>query len=109
DGGPVSAAVIAPTAASNFLIGRNMWLALAFGFVNAGETLLTAWLIRRWFGSTFKLDDVRQVLGFMVTGAAASALAATGAAAAIGLVPSTAFPLNGWRGWVAGRLAGSGG
>src|SRR5262249_51842196 len=98
---PVCAGVIGATAASNFMIGRNIWLALAFGFVNAGETLLTAWLIRRWFGSTFKLDDVRQVLGFMVTGAAASALAATGAAAAIGLVQSTAFPLNVWRVWFA--------
>ena len=36
----------------------------------------------RWFGGVFKLDDVRQVLGFLVASAVGAAMAATGVALA---------------------------
>ena len=104
---PVCAGVIGATAAANFMFGKNIWLATAIGFVNAGDTLLTAWLIGRWFGSAFRLDDVRQVLGFMLASAAGAAIAAVGGAAAMSLVQSTLSPLNVWRIWFAACLLGT--
>ena len=56
------------------MIGRNAWLAIAFGTINAGQPLLTAWLLERWFGSRFKLEDVQRVLGFLVASAIGSAI-----------------------------------
>ena len=98
---PVAAGVVVATAASNLMIARNPWLAVAFGFINAGQALLTAWLIERWFGSAFKLDDVPQVLGFLVASAVGAAAAAVGAAVAVGLVQPTASAPTVWRLWFA--------
>jgi hypothetical protein len=60
-----------------------------------------AWLIERRFGSAFKLDDVPQVLGFLVASAAGAAAAAVGAAVAVSLVEPTASALTVWRLWFA--------
>ena len=62
---PVSAGVVVATVVSNLMIGRNTWLAIAFGFVNAGQALLAAGLIEHWFGRSLKLGDVSQSLGFL--------------------------------------------
>ena len=63
---PVAAAVAIATTLSNLMIARNAWLAIAFGLVNAGQALLTAWLIERWFGSAFKLEDVPRCWGSLL-------------------------------------------
>ena len=55
------------------MITGNFLLALTFGVVCAGQTLLTAWLVERWFGRAFKLEDVPQVLGFLVASAVGAA------------------------------------
>ena len=69
--------------------------------INAAQTLLTAWLIERWFGSRFKLEDVHRVLGFLVASAIGAAIAAVGAAIAVSLIEPTASPLHVWRLWFA--------
>jgi integral membrane sensor domain MASE1 len=94
---PVAVAVAVATIASNLLIARNPWLAVTFGLVNAGQTLLTAWLIERRFGNEFRLDGVAQVLGLLVATAIGAALAAIGAAVAVGLVQPAASSLNACR------------
>src|SRR5215468_10400915 len=53
---PIGAAVFIATLAHNLSVARNLWLTVAFGLINAGQPLLTAWLIERWFGSTFRLE-----------------------------------------------------
>ena len=98
---PVAAAVVVATIVCNLMIGRNAWLAIAFGSINAGQTLFTAWLLERWFGSTFKLEDVQRVLGFLGASALGSAIAAVGAAIAVSLINPTASPLQVWRLWFA--------
>jgi PAS domain S-box-containing protein len=103
---PVSAGVVIATAVSNLTIGRNGWLAVVFGFVNAGQALLTAGLIQRWFGSSLKLGGVSQVLGFLVASTIGAAVAALGAAIAIGLITSTGSPFIVWRVWFASCLLG---
>ena len=104
---PVSVGVILATALSNLMIGRNIWLAAAFGFVNAGQALLTAWLIARWFGSAFKLDDVRQVLAFLLASAIGAAMAAVGAAGIISLGQPAGLRMDLWRLWFASCLLGT--
>ena len=98
---PVAAAVVIATTTCNLMTGRNAWLAIAFGSINAGQALLTSWLLERWFGSWFKLEGVQRVLGFLVSSAIGSAIAAVGAAIAIYLFNPTASPLHVWRLWFA--------
>jgi PAS domain S-box-containing protein len=98
---PVVVAVIISMVASILTMGRSPWLAIALGFVTASEALITAWLIERWFNGVFKLEDVPQVLGFLVASALAAAIGTTGAATAIRLVEPTTFPPDVWRLWFA--------
>jgi PAS domain S-box-containing protein len=99
--------VAVATIASKLLITGNLWLGITFGLVCAGQTLLTAWLIERWFGREFKLESVSQVLGFLVASTAGAAMAAFGAVAAISFVHSTGSPLDVWRPWFAACLLGT--
>src|SRR5262249_29315496 len=98
---PALAGIVLATLASNLMIGRNVWLAAAFGFVNAGHALCTTWLIGYWFGSAIKLDDVRQVLGFLVASAIGAVFAACAAAIAVRTFQTAAPTLNAWRVWFA--------
>jgi PAS domain S-box-containing protein len=103
---PIAAAVTVATVASSIMFGRSPWLAIALGFVNAGQALLTTSLIERWFGRAFKLEDVPQVLGFLVASAVGTAMGATGAAVAKTVFEPTAF-LHVWRVWFAACLLGT--
>src|SRR5262245_20187600 len=103
---PVAVAVVVATTLANVAIGRIASLSLIFGFVNAGQTLLTAWLVKRWFGREFKLEDIFQVLGFLAASAIGAAMAAAGAALAISLIQAAASTLELWRIWFASCLLG---
>jgi integral membrane sensor domain MASE1 len=104
---PVATAVVVATITSKLLITGNLWLGITFALVCAAQTLLTAWLIERWFGGVFKLEAVPQVLGFLVASAVGAAVAAVGAVAAVSLVQSTASALDVWRLWFASCLIGT--
>ena len=104
---PVAVGVAVATIGSSLTIGRNAWLGIAFGVVNAGQALTVSWLIERWFGRQFKLEDVPQVLGFLVASALGAATGASGAAIAVSLVEPTAFPPDVWRIWFAACLLGT--
>src|ERR1044072_818027 len=58
-GAPARWAVVAgtmvATIVANLLGDRNLWSSLFFALCNAGEALLVAWLIDRFFGSPFSL------------------------------------------------------
>src|SRR5262245_9988251 len=60
----IAAAIAIATIASSLTIGRSSWLAIALGLINAGQALLTAYLIERWFDRPFTFDDVRPRPGF---------------------------------------------
>src|SRR5215469_17919228 len=50
---PTAAGVIVATIIANLTGDRNVWSTTAFAFCNAGEAMLAAWLIERYFGSPF--------------------------------------------------------
>ena len=103
---PVSAGVVVAAAVSNLMIGRNAWLAVVFGFVNAGQALLTAGLIERWFGRSYNFGDVSKVLGFLVASTIGSTVGAMGATIAVGLIESIGSLFTVWRVWFASCLLG---
>jgi PAS domain S-box-containing protein len=98
---PVTIAVAFASIPSSLTVDRNLWLAIAFGVLDVGEVLIPAWLIERWFGAVFKLEEVRQVLGFLVASAIGAAVTAAGASIAISFVEPAAIPFNVWRLWFA--------
>jgi two-component sensor histidine kinase/integral membrane sensor domain MASE1 len=103
---PATVAVVIATIVANITIGRNLSLAFVFGLVNASQALLTSWLVERWFSRSFKLEDMFQVLGFLIASAVGAAIAAAGAALAVSLAQATASPLEVWRLWFASCLLG---
>ena len=104
---PVAVGVIAATFAANILVDRSLLSAVAFGLCNAVEALLVMWLIERWFGPRFNLDNLRRVLGFLAAAAVATATAALGASGAMKLFgPSTAEFLDVWEVWFASDALG---
>ena len=103
---PIATSVAIVTAASSIMFGKGPWVAVAFGLVTAGQAFLTTWLIERWFGDDFKLENVPQVLGFLVASAIGLAIGATGAAVAKTFAEPIAF-LYAWQLWFAPCLLGT--
>src|SRR5262245_20407922 len=97
---PVAIGVVVATVAANLLGDRNLWSSIFASLCNAGEALLAAWLIERWFGQPFKLDDLPRVLGFLAAATIAAAAAAIGGALTMGQFHSQAPLLSIWRVWV---------
>jgi signal transduction histidine kinase len=99
---PVVVGTMAATIVANVLGDRNLWSAVLFGLCNAGEAVLTAWLVGRYFGADFRLSKLRNVLG--LAGAAAVGVAASGVGGAITfkLFHSATTPiLTTWEHWFA--------
>jgi len=63
---PVAAGAMAATIVANLMGDRTLFSAVVFGLCNAGEALLTAWLIERYFGLGFNLGKLSHVLGILV-------------------------------------------
>ena len=66
----------------NLLGDRNVWSALVFAVCNAGEALVVALLIQRFFGSPFRLESLTRVFGLVAAAIVATAL--SGGVALIG-------------------------
>ena len=56
---------MAATIAANLMGDRNVGSALVFAVCNAGEALIIATLIERYFGTPFGLDRLSHVIGFL--------------------------------------------
>ncbi len=103
---PVAVGVLIATITANLMGDRHLPTAILFGICNAGEALLTAWLVRRWFGRPFRLDRVDHVLGLLTAATVATALAAVGGALTIGLLHTAAPFWSAWRIWFLSDLMG---
>ena len=79
---PVVVGTMAATIAANLFGDRNLWSAVLFALCNAGEAVLTAWLIEHYFGSDFRLDKLRNVLGLAAAAIIGAAVSGIGGAIA---------------------------
>jgi integral membrane sensor domain MASE1 len=100
--GPVVVGTMAATIVANLLGDRNLWSTALFALCNAGEAVLTAWLIGHYFGSDFRLSKLRNVLGLAATAIIGAAVSGIGGAVAFKLFHSATTPiLTTWQHWLA--------
>jgi integral membrane sensor domain MASE1 len=98
-GPPLVAGVVIGTVAANLMSDRSLLTSLLKGFCNAGEAVVVAWLLERWFGWPFRFADLRRVTGFLAAAGLAAALSAIGGAATMALLHTTAPYWDVWRTW----------
>ncbi len=97
---PVIIGTVAATIAANLLGDRSLWSALVFALCNAGEAVLVAFLIQRFFGSPFRLELVKRVFGLVAAAIVATALSGTVATVAYKTLYASPAPvLTIWRTW----------
>lgn len=103
----VVGAVLVATLVATLMGDRNIWVSTAFALCNVGEALLAAWLIERYFGASFTLNRLRNVLGLLAAAAIATAASGIGATAAYELLHDPTAPIwNTWRHWFASGAVG---
>ena len=90
--------VVVGTIAANILSDRNLLTSIFKGFCNAGEAVLLAWLVERWFG-IFTFGDLRRVVGFLAAAGLATATSAIGGATTMTLLHTAAPFWEVWRTW----------
>jgi PAS domain S-box-containing protein len=103
----VAAGTMVATIVANLLGDRNLSSSIIFALCNAGEALLAAGLIERYFGTPFNFDQLRHVLGLL--GAAIVAAAVSGIGGTLGFAifhGATAPILVTWRDWFASDALG---
>src|SRR6476619_1859415 len=103
----VVAGTMVATIVANLMGDRNLLSSVVFAVCNAGEALLAAGLIERYFGWTFSLDRLGHVLALLV--AAIVATAVSGIGGTLGFVlfhDSTAPFLVTWQNWFASDALG---
>ena len=99
---PVVVGTMAATIVANLSGDRNLWSAVLFALCNAGEAVLTAWLIGHYFGSDFRLNKLRNVLGLAAAAIIGTAVPGIGGAIVFKLLHSTMTPiLTTWQHWFA--------
>src|SRR5258708_27860275 len=81
------------TIVANLLGDRNLWSSIVFALCNAGEAVLTAWLIERYFGSPFSLDRLRHVLALLGAAVVATAVSGIGGDPGVTVFPDSS-PTN---------------
>jgi len=99
---PVIVGTMAATIVANLFGDRNVLSAVLFGLCNAGEAVLTAWLLGHLFGSDFRLNKLRNVLGLAAAAIIGAAVSGIGGALTFKLFHSTTTPiLTIWQHWFA--------
>src|SRR6266436_2215865 len=104
---PVAAGAMVATIIANLMGDRNVWGATAFALCNAGEALLAAWLIERYFGPGFGLGRLRNVMGLLAAAVVATAASGIGGTVAYKLFHSPTAPIwTTWHHWFASDAVG---
>ena len=99
---PVVVGTMVATVVANLFGDRSLWSAVLFALCNAGEAVLTAWLVGHYFGSDFRLSKLRNVLGLAAAAIAGAAVSGIGGALTFKLFHSTTPPiLTTWQHWFA--------
>ena len=93
----VAVGTMAATIVANLMGDRNLWSTLIFAICNAGEALIAAGLIERYFGSPFSLNRLRNVLGFVAVAIVATTISGIGGT--IGFLLFHDAPVSIFRTW----------
>jgi len=97
---PVVAGAMAATIVANLLGDRSIWSAIVFAVCNAGEAVIVAALIQRYFGAAFNLGTLSYVLGFLAAVVAGTAISGIGGTLGYVLFHSSTAPaLTIWYHW----------
>jgi PAS domain S-box-containing protein len=91
--------IVLGTVAANLLSDRSLTTSILKGFCNAGEAILVAWLLERWFGRPFTFGDLSRVVGFFGAAALATAASAIGGAVIMTELHIAAPFWDVWRTW----------
>jgi PAS domain S-box-containing protein len=105
---PVVVGVMAATIAANLLGDRNIWNSVSSAVANAGEAVIVAGLIHRFYGSPFELNELRRVLALFAATVVGSSL--SGIAGTVGFVlfqGAAASPLVIWLHWFSSDALGT--
>jgi signal transduction histidine kinase len=104
----VAAGAVGATILAHLLAGDPFSLSvIIFALCNAGEAVLVAGLIERYFGSTFSLGQLRNVLGLVAAAIVGTAVSGIGGAAGYVLFQSSAAPiLTIWYHWLTSDALG---
>ena len=104
---PVAVGTMVASIPGNLLGHWSLWTSIVFALCNAGQVLLVAGLIERYFDSPFALDSLRKVLGLIAAAIVGTAAAAVGGTVGIVLVQgSTAPALPIWYHWMTSNVTG---
>jgi len=104
---PVAVGTIVASIPANLLGVWSLRTSIVFALCNAGQVVLMAGLIGRYFGSAFSLGSLRQVLGLVVAAIVGTAAAAIGGTVGVVLVEgSTAPALTIWYHWLTSNVPG---
>jgi PAS domain S-box-containing protein len=105
---PVAVGVMAATILAGMAGDRiGFPAAIVFAMCNAGEALLIAWLIERYYGPGFSLDAFPRVVGFFLATGIATAASGVAAAAAFAAFRITDAPaVTTWLHWLASDAFG---
>ena len=104
---PVAIGTMVASVAANLSGNWSLSTSLVFALCNAGQVLLMAGLIERYFGSAFSLDSLRQVLGLVAAAIVGTTAAAIGGTVGVVLVEgSTAPALTIWTHWLTSNVPG---
>ncbi len=96
---PVAAGVLIATIAANLLGDRTLTASALKGVCNAGEAVLTGWVVERWFGHPFALDGMNRVVGLLAVSGFAAAVAAVGGAVTMHIFYRPAPLFDIWQSW----------
>ena len=97
---PVVAGAMAATIVANLLGDRTVWSAIVFAICNAGEAVIVAALIERYFGADFNLGTLGHVLGLLAAVVAGTAISGIGGTLGYILFHSSTAPaLTIWYHW----------
>jgi len=104
---PVAAGAMVATIVANLMGDRTLFGAMVFALCNAGEALLTAWLIERYFGLDFNLGKLSHGLGLLVCAIVATAVSGIGGTAGFVYFHGSNAPiLTIWQHWLASDALG---
>jgi len=99
---PVVVGTMAATILANLFGDRNLWSAVLFAVCNAGEAVLAAWFIERFYGPGFRLGRLRNVLGLFAAAIVGTAVSAIGGTIGIKAFHNPDAPLfTTWQHWLA--------